>query len=292
MFLSIRDSQTHHVQADGLAASHARTLQHLGITAVEVWLAPDGALTYWQKPDGSPRRLDTVQDAQDFKRELDEQGIQACALCLPTDFAAHPEHTAWATRAVELAPHVGAACVRIDTATHDGSLSMQEVSDRFCRAIEQVLGATSELGLPLGIENHGTMSNDAAFLDGIFARVGDERLGLTLDPGNFYWFGLPLEEVYATCEKYAPRTSHTHFKNIAYPLDIQAERREPGFRYNECVAPLGRGDLDMARVLAILKKSGYAGDVCIEDESLGHFASGEQLQVLQEDAECLRAAIA
>lgn len=292
MFLSIRDAHTRHVQGDGLISSHAQTLQALGLDAIEVWLDPDGTLRYWQRPDGSPWSLGAPEQAQQFASELQSHGIRAASLCLPTDFAAHPEHVEWAANAVLLAQAMGAISVRIDTATQAKGLAADEVRDRFCRSIEQVLGATSESRMPLGIENHGHISNDPAFLDAIFARVGDERLGLTLDAGNFYWFGLPLDEVYAVCEHFAPRARHTHFKNIAYSIELQNEPRPPGHRYAECAAPLGRGDLDVARLVQILNGAGYMGDLCIENESLGHFEASERLQVLAEDAACLRAALA
>jgi sugar phosphate isomerase/epimerase len=295
MFLSIRDSQTRHVQPDGLVSTHAQTLRALSIDHVEVWLEPDGALRHWQRPDGEPWRVRTPEEAGEFGRELRLHDITPHALCLPTDFAAQTDgepHVSWASRAVFLAQAMGAQVVRIDTATRDHTLAAEEVLRRFCEAAAQVLLATREAPLPLGIENHGHVSNEPAFLDEIFHRVPDERLGLTLDPGNFYWFGLPLEVVYEVCEHFAPRTRHTHFKNIGYPLEAQAEPRTAGWKYDEFVAPLGRGDLDMARLVAILKRAGYNGDLCIEDESLGRFEASEREQVLAEDAECLRAALA
>ena len=94
------------------------------------------------------------------------------------------------------------------------------------------------------------------------------------------------------CASTSPGARHTHFKNIAYPAEIQREPRQPGHRYGECVAPLGRGDLDMARLIEILRRADYAGDLCIEDESLGNFEASDQLQVLVEDAACLREALA
>jgi sugar phosphate isomerase/epimerase len=292
MFLSIRDAQTRHAQADGLVSSHAATLRVLGISSVEVWLDPDNTLRFWQREENSSWHIESTGDAQRFSQVLGEHGISIAALCLPTDFAAHPEHVEWATRSVLLAHAMGARAVRIDTATSAHEMSKEEVRNAFCTGIEKVLKSSAEAPLPLGIENHGHISNDVAFLDAIFARVGDDRLGMTLDPGNFYWFGLPLEEVYAVCEHFAPRTCHTHFKNIAFPPETQNETREPGWKYGEFVSPLARGDLDMARLVGILKRAGYEGDLCVEDESLGHFEAGERTQVLEEDAECLRVAVA
>jgi len=97
--------------------------------------------------------------------------------------------------------------------------------------------------------------------------------------------------VYAVCEHFAGRARHTHFKNIAYPAELRHQPREPGFKYAEFAAPLSRGDLDLARLITILGRAGYAGDLCIENEMLGRFARADQLQVLAEDAAHLRAAL-
>jgi sugar phosphate isomerase/epimerase len=296
MFLSIRDDHTRFVQPDGKPESHAKTLETLGLDHVEIWLDPHGTRSFtprfWQHGDGSPwTAIETSADAHYFRKSLEAHGIFVSALCLPTDFAAHPEHIEWATDAVFLADLLGASSVRIDTATKARDLSPEQMRDTFCAAIEQVLADTSALQMPLGIENHGFVSNDPAFLDGIFARVGDARLGLTLDPGNFYWFGLPLDEVYAVCEHFAPRARHTHFKSIAYPAELRAQRREPGHRYAELSSPLQSGDLDIARLVKILRGAGYKGDLCIENEALGHFEASERLQVLASDAACLHAAL-
>ena len=37
------------------------------------------------------------------------------------------------------------------------------------------------------------------------------------------------------------------------------------------VCPIPEGDLDMAKIVGLLKKGGYRNDLCIEDESLGKF---------------------
>ena len=56
-------------------------------------------------------------------------------------------------------------------------------------------------------------------------------------------------------------------------------------------APLPDGDIEMARVVAILRECGYDGALCIEDESLGKFPVEERPGVLRRDIACLRAAI-
>ena len=123
-------------------------------------------------------------------------------------------------------------------------------------------------GVRFGVENHGKITNDPGFLDKLFDGVGSDRLGLTLDPMNFYWFGHPLTEVYGIYERFAPRAVHTHCKNLKYPEDKKNVRREIGWGYKDHAAPVYDGDIDFRRVASILKKANYRGDFCLEEEYL------------------------
>ena len=122
--------------------------------------------------------------------------------------------------------------------------------------------------MAFAVENHGTTTNDPVFLNALFEKVGSKRLGLTLDTGNFYWFGHPLSKVYELYETFAPRVFHTHCKSIRYPAAEREKQRPMGWKYDQYTCPLGEGDIDFARVAAILHKAGYHNDLCIEDESL------------------------
>jgi len=41
-------------------------------------------------------------------------------------------------------------------------------------------------------------------------------------------------------------------------------------------------------VVEILKKAGYANDLCVEDESLSHFPNAEHAGILQREIEYLK----
>jgi sugar phosphate isomerase/epimerase len=117
-------------------------------------------------------------------------------------------------------------------------------------------------------------------------------LGLTLDTGNFYWFGHPISRVYEIMRQFAYKVKHTHIKNISYPAEIREQQRPIGYEYGKYVCPIPDGDIDHQVVVNILKEAGYAGDLCIEDESLGKFAPEERRKVLRGDAEYLKSLVA
>jgi sugar phosphate isomerase/epimerase len=167
-------------------------------------------------------------------------------------------------------------------------MPLNERQFHFAKCMKKVLDATSSSNVALGIENHGFQGNDPDFLDGVLASVGSNRVGLTMDIGNFYWAGHPLEKVYKIHEHFAPVTKHTHVKNIAYPEDVRNTQRQLGWEYGKYVCPLPDGDIDIAKVVGILKKAGYKGDLNIEDESLGKFSQEEKAKVLKRDVDHIK----
>jgi len=182
--------------------------------------------------------------------------------------------------------------VRIDTATANRTLADEQVRENFIRRIGQVLQQTAGSPVGYGIENHGHISNNPQFLDGVFAAVGDPRLGMTLDTGNFYWYGMPLSELYRTLEHFAPRAKHTHIKNINYPPEMAEQRRPVGYEYGKYCCPLDEGNINIGRVVRILKNAGYRADLCIENEALGKYSEDQRHGVLKRDAAALERGMA
>ncbi|MFM7320175.1 MAG: sugar phosphate isomerase/epimerase family protein [Armatimonadota bacterium] len=217
------------------------------------------------------------------------------ALLLATDFNnADPSgERDWVVGAAEAAATLGVPALRIDAMmTGERDLPLAERQERFAAAMRDIVERTSGLPVVFGIENHGIQGNDPEFLEGLMDRVGSTRIGMTLDTGNFYWAGHPLEDVYRILARLAPRTVHTHVKNIAYPAEVRQARREAGWEYGRYVCPIPDGDIDHARVVALLAHAGYTGDLCIEDESLDRFPVAVRVEHVRAAAEHLRACIA
>jgi sugar phosphate isomerase/epimerase len=144
----------------------------------------------------------------------------------------------------------------------------------------------------LGIENHGFQGNNLAFLLNVFMLVGNDRLGSTMDVGNFYWRGYPLGEVYGILRVLSPHAKHTHMKNIHFPEDQREVTREAGWKYSEYACPLDEGDIDMAKVIGMLKGAGYQGDICIEDESVAKLKTqAEKAAVCKRNVDHLKKAL-
>jgi sugar phosphate isomerase/epimerase len=261
-------------------------LRLLGIASVELAIDAEMTVRSLQQP------LQTADQIRGLRDRLWQRGVRVCALLLATDFsgADAEAHIAWTMRAVALANELGTPAVRIDAFTADRSLSADVVRDNVGRCVRRILAETAGSGVDLALENHAWHSNDPAFLDGLFAAVDDDRLGLTLDTGNFYWFGYPLEELYGLFEKYAGCVKHTHMKNINYPPEMAHQRRPIGWEYGKYRCPLDEGNIDLARVVRLLRGAGYQRDLCIENESLNRYPEAQRLEIIRRDVRALQRA--
>jgi sugar phosphate isomerase/epimerase len=230
-----------------------------------------------------------------LEREASRLGVRICAFLLGNDFGKPDadEQVTWMTQTVRIAHQLGVPAVRVDAIVSGWEgMGQERVTHLFAEHIKRVLDATGDAAVDLGIENHGALGNRPEFLRAVLDAVGSPRLGLTLDTGNFYWFGHPLSRVYAIMQEFAPVVKHTHVKNIAYPPDLREQQRPIGYEYGRYVCPIPDGDIDHQRVVALLQAAGYDRTLCIEDESLGKFAPEERPTVLQRGAEHLKALLA
>lgn len=264
-------------------------LKDMGLKAVELRYDRDRTVASLDKSE--PSLLDSPDAIKRYEAQLGKHGIRPSALLLGTDFnqADADAEVAWVVSAVRAAQALGLKAIRVDSAmTGQRELPLEERVDRYATGIRRVLQETGDSPVALGVENHGFQGNDPNWLEMLFGKVDNPRFGMTIDTGNFYWAGHPLDRVYEIMEHLAPRCKHTHCKNIKYPAELRNQQRELGWKYGEYVAPLYEGDIDHHRVARILKNGGYDGDMCIEDESLGHYQGAERQAVLRKDVEYFR----
>lgn len=260
-------------------------LKRIGAEGVEVMITETLALPAMYHPT-KKYSLASAVEIDAFRADAAAAGMKITGFLMSNKFEARPDvEIDWCKRAAEAAKALGVPAIRIDVVAQ--KLKRPEFLALAIETLKKMMAATEATGVPFGIENHGHTTNDPEFLDPLFEQVGSKRLGLTLDIGNFYWFGHPLSKVYTLCEKYATRTFHTHCKSINYPADERETQRKTGLRYGELCCPIDRGDIDYGRVAQILTKVGYANDLCVEDESLGKF-KGQGAEVLSKEIELLK----
>jgi sugar phosphate isomerase/epimerase len=282
LHVSIRDAMVREAIAPG--ASLYDGMQTLGVKAVELDLLSIGDKAPFSVPDDS-----LIRNLRDL---LVDSDMRVSALLLGTNFATPDaeQHVDWTLRAIEVAEKLGAPAVRID-ATYWGDMPVETIRDRCIDCISRILNQSAASRVDLAIENHGKISNEPKYLDAIFEAVPNPRLGLTLDIGNFYWYGYPLEELYGVIEHFAPRARHTHIKSIDYPPELARQRRAAGFEYGKYASPLDEGNLDLQRIVGLLHAAGYRRGLCIENEALGKYPADQRMQILHRDVAAVNDAI-
>ncbi|NUQ64560.1 MAG: sugar phosphate isomerase/epimerase [Pirellulales bacterium] len=231
--------------------------------------------------------LATAEGIEQLAADAKAAGVKVTAFCMSNRFDTRPDfELEWTAKAAEAAKALGAKAIRIDVVPH--KLSPQEFPAFAVEILGKLVKATESTGVRFGMENHGGTTNNPEFLRTVFQGVGSDRLGLTLDTANFYWFGHPLSKLYDLYAEFAPRVVHTHCKSIRYPESERETQRQRGWKYGDYCCPIYEGDIDFRRVVEILRKAGYANDLCIENESLGKFPQAEQGSVLAREIEYLK----
>jgi sugar phosphate isomerase/epimerase len=233
--------------------------------------------------------LATAAGIEQIAADAKTAGQQITSFCMHNHFEAQPDfEVEFCSRLAEVAKTMGVSMIRIDLIPE--KLARPEFLKLSIETLKRVITATASTGVLFGIENHSNTTNDPAFLHPLFDGVGSKRVGLTLDIGNFYWYGHPLSKLYELYETFAPRVFHTHCKSMRYPAEEREKQRPMGWKYDVYGCPIYEGDIDYVRVAAILQKAGYHNDFCVEDEFLGKLSPAEATKTLAKEIEYLKAA--
>jgi sugar phosphate isomerase/epimerase len=261
-------------------------LKAVGAEGVEVDTTPELTLQDMFHPT-IKYTLATDAGIEQLAADTKAAGVELTGFCMHNHFSQHSDKEAdTCIRLAQAAKTLGVSTIRLDVVPEN--LERPAFLKVAVAALKKVIAGTEATGVRFGVENHGNTTNDPTFLDALFDGVGSDRLGLTLDTGNFYWFGHPLSKVYEFVEKYAPRVFHTHCKNIRYPAGESEKQRAMGWKYAEYGCPIYAGDIDYARVAAILTKAGYSNDFCIENEFLGRLSAAEATKTLAKEIALLK----
>jgi len=288
MYVAIREVMLAYVNQDPWQA-----LKELGVSAIEIELGRDYKTINFPGNEGKVFDLFREEEIVSFSKALRKNGILHCAFLMHNNFDTGnlEEEIGWTVETCRIARKIAVKAIRIDLATHSEDTNPDTFIPQATAAVKKILSLTEDTGINLGMENHGRLANEREFLDKILQNVDSNRLGLTLDTGNFYWYGYPLSEIYEIMRCYAGKIKHTHVKNICYPVEKRETKREIGWEYGKFVSPIYQGDIDHQKVISILKEAGYDGDITIEDESLSKFPKEEQKHILQKDIEHLKGII-
>ena len=232
----------------------------------------------------------SIATPAEVKRLADAMAVhkkRISAFCLHNQFDKRPdEELALIRMTTEASAEMRVPAVRLDVVPR--TIKKEDEFLKFAVKIGQrIVKETDGAPVRFGVENHGGTTNKPEFLLAMFEGVGSKRFGSTLDTANFYWFGYPLSKLYEIYEVVAPWACHTHCKSINYPESEREKQRKVGWEYGKYCCPVYEGEIDFKRVVKILRDANYAGDLCIEDESLGRF-KGKAREILTKEVGFLR----
>jgi sugar phosphate isomerase/epimerase len=261
-------------------------MKELGVTGAEVEVNMELACPALYAPNKT-YSLATASGIQALKDDLDENELVITSFLMNNRLDERlEEELAWMSKLVKAAQTLGVKVIRIDVVPRQ--TKKEDFLPFAVKACKQLCDIVEGTSVRYGIENHGNTTNDPEFLEKLFDGVGSSHLGLTLDTANFYWYGHPLNELYGIFERLASKAFHTHCKSIRYPEDKKNVRRSMGWEYGKYCCPIHEGDIDFQKVAAILRRAGYRGDLCLEDESLSKFPEGERADVVKKEIALLK----
>jgi len=275
--LAMREVILRHLKPSNIWTS----ARQMGLEGLEVTITEKLELPHLVHPDGPYNAADGAGIGR-LRKDMEQAGVRITAFCMYNRFGERPDFEAdWCGRVARVAKALGVSAIRIDVVPH--KISKEEFLPLAIKGLRKAMAQVEPTGVPLAIENHGSVTNDPEFLDALFRGVGSPLLGLTLDTGNFYWYGHPLTKLYEIFERFASRAFHTHLKGIHYPAEEREKQRPMGWEYGKYQCPIYQADVDFHRVAAILDKAGYQGDLCIENEGLGHKKPDEVEAILKKE---------
>jgi sugar phosphate isomerase/epimerase len=146
----------------------------------------------------------------------------------------------WIDRAGDL----GAPTMRIFAGDLQPGQSLAEAQKNCVETIDACAAHAARRGVLLGLENHGGIVAEADSLLAIVEAVDSEFFGINLDSGNF-----KTEDPYGDLERCAPWAVSAQIKT-----EIQPRGQE-------------KHEADLARIVKILKDSGFRGYATLEYEA-------------------------
>lgn len=209
----------------------------------------------------------------ELRQKLDAAGLDrvlAWGHPMGLEVGRKPEAVADFRAHMPFASVLGATVMRLPCGNfrHRGTEPVKAQQDRLVPILKDLAAEARERGLKLGLENHGDFT--AEELIEILSRVAAPNLGVTLDTCNNLRI---LEDPVAESIKLAPYAVATHIKD-ATATGIGSPRTWRTFFPS---IGLGKGIIDIARILQTLKNNGYEGLLCIELDILpaGHHEDEE-----------------
>ena len=246
----------------GIAASMWRGLADMPFPEYVTYCREAGAevieLSGW--PDSYARTL-TLDDGgiETVRRLTGQAGIEVVAVGCPSDLAQPTVELQQAQaelmkRYVDVAKKLGARVVGLKVGAAPEGTSDAAAVDMIVESLKRAADYAHERDTFLAVENGGTISNDVELFSRIVEKTHDLYVRYLLDFGNFLRFRYTPDEVLQITQQLGSQTAHTHMKDgVGHGKEFRP-------------APLGEGEIDIPRVLRLLRVTGQLNPICVQYE--------------------------
>lgn len=152
---------------------------------------------------------------------------------------------------VDAAAFLGAHTIRVNAA---GEGSAEEVAENAVKGLKKLGEYGAAKGINVVVENHGGYSSNGAWLAGVMKEVGMDNVGTLPDLGNFC---IKRGKEYECEEEYDMYLGTEEL--MPFAKGVSAKTHNFDAEGNE-------SDIDYARMMKIVKESGFKGTIGIEYE--------------------------
>lgn len=217
----------------------------------------------------------TEELIKNIRRKADEVGIDISNYCVGANFAgkSESEYEQEIERVmgeVDIAAALGVKLMRHDVASSpDTSIgNFNRELPKLAEACRRIADYAAAKGITTSVENHGYFLQASDRVQALLHATDRSNFKTTLDVGNFLCVD---EDPASGVTNNIAYASMVHVKDF-YVRHPESNLAEGWFRSSHGNylrgAIVGQGDIDMRRVLGIVKKSGYDGYISVEFEGL------------------------
>ncbi|MEO8829766.1 sugar phosphate isomerase/epimerase family protein [Lapillicoccus sp.] len=195
-------------------------------------------------------------------------GVQVTSVGGYNDFAKGRDHldeeVGRLLDACRIAHELEVPVVRAMVADAAPGVTLDNIRPDVVEGFRRACARAGQLGVTLGIENHGRLANNGSWLASVVDEVDAPNLGFTVDTGNFAWAERTPTTVHADLACVLPQAVNVHVKDV----------RWDGEGHFENFVTAGTGAIDVEGILATLRSLGYLGPVVSEYEGHGSHRDG------------------
>jgi inosose dehydratase len=224
-------------------------------------------------------------NASALRRELELRSLKLCSAFVDIELgnaAAHADGLAFVARSARLISDAGARLLILSdkvTPDRNATAGRRDEGNRLSwndsqwdaakAAIREVITQCKTVGLKVAFHHHaGSHVETPEEIDRLFSLFPADQLGLCLDTGHYVYCG---GDTVAFLKKQVARVWCVHLKDLYETKAAEARAAKMNFHAavrHGIFAPLGKGDIDFPKVVALLQEGQFDGWAVVEADVL------------------------